>query len=45
MIVIGFYRNLDSCDPLPKTVTTALDEAVLIIKTAFGLVPGGNSTS
>ena len=32
MVVIGFYRKLDSYDPLSKTVTIALDEAVLIIK-------------
>lgn len=44
-IVIGFYRNRDSCDPLSKTVTIALDAAAPIIKTVFSLAPGKNSTS
>lgn len=32
MIPIGFYLNLDSCDPLLKTMTVALDKAASIRK-------------
>lgn len=39
MILIGFYLNLGSCDPLPKAMTFAHDEAALIFKkNAFGHV-------